>query len=210
MKQNNKKAFSIIEVMIAIFVFAFGLTSVFAMLSWSIRMSDYSRNLIIASHLADEQLELFKNIRDSNYKKWQLWDIENPSEWHGTATFNEPSLVAKYYKLRYNDTNISWSFPIKAEELASFQAPDKNVQPTPSELSYMENYRLCITPYWRYTYDCLTAANEETSYYRYLQIEAPEYVSAEAALEVTSVVIWKGKKFHSTEISTIVTDWKRY
>jgi len=210
MKQFNTKGFSIIEVMIAIFVFAFGLTSVFAMLSWSIRMSDYSRNLIIASHLADEQLELFKNIRDSNYKKWQQWDIENPADWYWGSTFNELGSVNKNYILKYNSPNVSWAFPIQSEELTNFQAPNWNNQPTTSELSYMNNnYRLCITPEWLYTYDCSVPTNEETSYYRYISVQTPEYVTDDA-LEITSVVIWRGKKFHSTKISTIVTDWKRY
>ena len=203
--KNNKKAFSIIEVMIAIFVFAFGLTSVFAMLSWSINMSDYSRNLIIASHLADEQIELYKNIRDSNYKKSQQWNIQNPADWFWSDVFVEGT----YYKLTYNNASAA-NFPIKVEELVNFQWPVANAQPTQSELIYMnDNYKLCITPKWRYTYDCTTSANQDTIYYRYIKVKTPEFITSNA-VEVTSMVIWRGKKFHSTEISTIVTDWKRY
>jgi hypothetical protein len=50
------------------------------MLSGSITMSDYSRNLIIASNLANEQVELFKNVRDSNYSKVKYWIQINPSD----------------------------------------------------------------------------------------------------------------------------------
>ena len=206
MKQQDKKAFSIIEVMIAIFVFAFGLTSVFAMLSWSINMSDYSRNLIVASHLADEQLELFKNVRDSNYRRWQKWDIENPAETNfSSATFFSEG---SYYKLMYNNSNLSGSFPIKVEELLNFQEGN-----SASELDYMNNnYRLCITPEWQYTYDCNTSGNEESSYYRFIHIEKPNYSgwNIDDAYKVTSTVIWTSKKTHRTEISTVVTDWKRY
>ena len=206
MKKNNKNAFSIIEVMIAIFVFAFWLTSVFAMLSWSISMSDYSRNLIVASHLADEQLELFKNIRDSNYKKGKKWDIINPAERNVSAETNSFE-VGSYYRLEYHELWNSNSFPTLVKKLP-WDFGGWNDQ---DETYANDNSKLCITPDGQYTYDC--SGNKETAYYRYIRVEIPEYSGGqeiENAYKITSTVIWKWKKTHSTEVSTIVTDWKRY
>jgi Tfp pilus assembly protein PilV len=82
MRVNKKKttlsAFSIIEVLIGIFIFSLGLVSIYALLASSLRINDYNSNAIIASNLAREQVELFRNIRDTNYKKLQVWNQINP------------------------------------------------------------------------------------------------------------------------------------
>jgi hypothetical protein len=45
----------------------------------SLRINDYNNNAIIASNLAREQVELFRNIRDTNYKKLQVWNQMYPN-----------------------------------------------------------------------------------------------------------------------------------
>jgi Tfp pilus assembly protein PilV len=74
----NKKAMSIIEVMIAIFIFTLGISSVFMIISSTSGINSYNKNFIIASNLAREQIELIRNTRDTNYKKFQKWNILNP------------------------------------------------------------------------------------------------------------------------------------
>jgi len=76
---TSQKAFSIIEVMIGIFVFSLGLISIYALLASSLNVNSYNRNAIIASQLAREQLEFVYNLRDTNYEKLQLWNLVSPS-----------------------------------------------------------------------------------------------------------------------------------
>jgi hypothetical protein len=42
-------------------------------------LNDYNKNYIIATNLAREQLELVRNIRDSNYKQIKKYNQINPS-----------------------------------------------------------------------------------------------------------------------------------
>jgi Tfp pilus assembly protein PilV len=75
---TNNSGFSIIEVLIGIFVFSLGLISIYALLASSLSINTYNKNAIIASNLAREQVELFRNIRDTNYTKLQVWKQKNP------------------------------------------------------------------------------------------------------------------------------------
>ena len=206
--QNNW--FSIIEVMIWLFVFALWFTSIFMMLSGSITMSDYSRNLIIASNLANEQVELYKNIRDSNYKKVKNWRQVQPNkswsdvEWTPNWLFEKD----KFYKIEnnYND----WAdFPILVQSESALSDIWEDILGLPS---WIDTFKLCVDKIWRYTYDC-SGDNTETAFYRFLYLSDAEYEWSanpiEWAYRVTSKVIWmQGSKFE-TEISTIVTDWKK-
>lgn len=64
---KNKKGFSILEVLAAVFVLSIGITAVLSLMSNSISNSVDSRNSIIASALAQEGAELVRNIRDNNF-----------------------------------------------------------------------------------------------------------------------------------------------
>lgn len=65
MKKQTKKAYSLIEVMIATFVLAVGIVAIVALLANSIKHSIDSRNQVIASKLAGEGIELVLNARDN-------------------------------------------------------------------------------------------------------------------------------------------------
>lgn len=57
------------EVVLASFVLTLGLTSVVALISSSFRSSVENQNIIIASELAQEGIELVRNVRDNNLVK---------------------------------------------------------------------------------------------------------------------------------------------
>jgi len=61
-----KKAFSILELVIAIFVLTIGIIGALQLISSTIRNSINTRNSVIASGLAQEGVELVRNIRDNN------------------------------------------------------------------------------------------------------------------------------------------------
>ena len=94
------------------------------MLSGSITMSDYSRNLIIASNLANEQVELFKNIRDSNYTKVKSWIQVQPNKsWRDVESDPNGRFVkGKFYKIE-NNYSPTADFPI----LVKHESPLLNI-----------------------------------------------------------------------------------
>lgn len=79
-QDRTRSAFSIIELMVGIFIFTLGLLSVYMVLMTSINANERNKNAIIASNLAREQIEILRNIRDTNYKKLQIWNQQDPQE----------------------------------------------------------------------------------------------------------------------------------
>ena len=106
----NKKAMSIIEVMIAIFIFTLWLASVFMIISSAGNINNYNKDFIIASNLAREQVELIRNIRDTNYKKFQKWNMLRPESWNYTNVFS--GSTSGFYKIE--NWNWVWGFHIKS------------------------------------------------------------------------------------------------
>lgn len=179
---NLRNAFSIIEVMIGVFIFSLWLVAIYALLISSLNLSEYNKNAIIASQLAVEQVEIIRNARDTNYKTIAAWD-NLPWGWR---------LSEGYYRVENNLEN--WQ--IKIEEIPNFVEWS-------GELVNMENYRLCLTPENIYTYDCSWA--QDTYFYRYLHIQS----IGENKLQLSSKAIWYSRWYHEFDIQTIITDWRR-
>jgi len=198
--QNTHKAFSIIEVMVGIFIFSLWLVSIYALLASSLSASSYSENAIVASNLSREQIELFKNIRDTNYKKLNVWNKVNP--YTDFQIDNEVFELGKYYTLENNFWNSDSS--IDVGEITWFKQWE-------DELLSMKKYQLCLDENEVYTYDC-DSNNTQTVYYRYLYLEElrdEDNTVITDAVKVTSKVIWTKRGYHEFYIDTIITDWRR-
>lgn len=203
MKNLNTKWFSIIEVLVGIFIFSLGLVSVFMLLSSSMNLNELNKNKIIAANLAREQVELFRNIRDVNYATLHSWNQINPE-----GSYSNPSdffSTGSYYTL---ENNFSSGFPVVVEQINSFGEGA-------SELGWkMQDYRLYQTPEGVYTYSS-APGNISTYFYRFLEISPVLYSDGGGekeisdAFTVTSKVIWYKRGYHELQIDTIVTDWRR-
>ncbi len=201
--KNKSLWFSVIEVLIWILIFSLWLVSIFMVIASYIKLNDYNKNEIIASNLARENIELFRNIRDSNYKKVLQWNQIDPSN----TNFSNIFKTGAYYKLE-NDFSIWASFPIKVDEITNFWEWE-------AELMWkMQDYKLCLDTENRYTYSCITW-NTPTYFYKYLKLEELDYMSGwiqqviPNAYRVISKVIWYNRWYHEIEIRTILTDWRR-
>ena len=183
---SSKSAFSIIEVIIGIFIFTLWLVAVYALMISSLALSEYNKNAIIASQLAVEQIEIVRNIRDTNYKTVGGWNIISGNErftpWHYTVE---------------NDFSGWWN--IKIFEIRNFQEWQEF-------MTEMESYKLCKNNNNVYTYDC-SWWNRKTPYYRYLHIESDP--NNDNILKLTSKVIWYSRWYHEYDIKTLITDWRR-
>lgn len=94
MKINIKKIFNLdnrgqglIEVFIAIYLFLVALLSIMNLVSYNIQVQNFNHNMLIASNLAREGVEIVRNIRDTN------WLSSNPDtgniEWDNSLIYNE-------------------------------------------------------------------------------------------------------------------------
>jgi hypothetical protein len=204
--KKNKKWFSIIEVMVWIFIFTLWMVWVFAIISSTLRINDYNENYIIASNLANEQLELIKNIRDSNYSVLKPYNLLNPN-WNTYNPSDKFEIWIKY--IIENDYSNTSLFPIKIDEITDFwEWADKlNTK--------MLNYNLCLDSRNRYTYDCITSWNKKTIFYKYIEILPVQYMSGwiieniDNSFLIRSKVIWNKKWYHNFEVKSIIADWKR-
>lgn len=206
MKQRVKPLwFSVIEILIAILIFSFWLVAVYMVIASSLRLNDYNKNFIIAANLAREEIEYFKNIRDVNYVNIHKWTQIHPN---GSYAHNDDFFTPGSYYTLENDYSPTSTFPIKVQKISDFW----------EGLSFlntkMQNYRLCLDSEKKYTYNC-SGGNEKTYFYRFLKVEPLEYMSwgldyiEPDGLKITAKVIWYQRGYNDTDISTIVTDWKR-
>ena len=199
-KLINFKAFTIIEILIWIFIFSLWMVWIFAIISSTSRLNDYNENYIIASNLANEQIELIKNIRDSNYEKIKKFNQKDPS----SNNYNDLFEIWKKYKVENNYNAISDNFPIIVEEISNFiESKD--------EISWdMTNYILCLDSFNRYTFDC-SSWNTKTRFYKYVSFEELSDINwkIDNAYLLKSKVIWFYWWYHEFEIKSVLADWKR-
>ncbi len=211
MKNKNilLSGFSIIEVMIGIFVFSLWLVAIFALLSSSLNVNELNKNSIIAGQLAREQIELVRNIRDTNYKKLKVWNQHNPSDVltknnliDETIQADKVFLPGHYYFVE-NDY-LSWDISVDL----LWTSIDEGA----SHLSTMRNqFGLCFDTLNRYI-KCTASNAKDTKFFKYVKVEQAKDewdADIEDAYIISSKIIWYKRGYHELEIKTIITDWRR-
>lgn len=193
--KKNKKAFSLIEVLVGMILFIMGMVSVYAIISSTMKLNSYNKDYIIASSLAREQIELVRNIRDTNFAKIQNYKILNPML--GYSTMNT-FVTGTYYKIQNNFSDIA-NFSVTAEKWPNFKEEK-------SELSQNSEYKLCINDKKLYVY-CNGDTNlKQTPFYKYIKIDPVD--DYQNAFKVISKVVWVWRGYHSFEIQALFTDYK--
>lgn len=197
--KSNKKGFSIIEILVGMFVFSMWIVSVYLVIHSIINMNDYNKNYIVTSNLAREQIELVRNIRDSNYQQLKKYNQINPAN----AEYDKVFEVWKSYIIE-NDYRGSADFPIRVTEITN--------------LADKEMYRMCLDSKNRYTYtygwtnpNCV----KELQYFSYVTVAPVEFIqwattqTISDALKFTSKVEWHIRWKHNFKLPVIIADWKR-
>ena len=100
-KKNNNKGFTIVETLVALFVFSIAVISMMMSLSRGIQGTAYSREKIIASYLAQEGIEYIRNLRDDYVYK--------DANWVGFKKILIDSGCEDSTGCYFNDNNISFS-----------------------------------------------------------------------------------------------------
>ena len=63
----NKKGFTLIEVLLAVFIISVAVLGLYNGINYSYHSVETAKEVFTASYLAEEGVELVKNIRDSNF-----------------------------------------------------------------------------------------------------------------------------------------------
>lgn len=72
--RNNQKGFTLVESMIAVGLLVTGVVGVLTLVSRSIGFSGLAFNRLTAANLAQEGIEVVRNIRDTNWINGLAWD----------------------------------------------------------------------------------------------------------------------------------------
>lgn len=72
--KQNPKAITLIEVLISIAIFSIGILSISYLIINNVWLSERTKLKTTATMLAKEWMELVYNRRDTNIKKWRLWN----------------------------------------------------------------------------------------------------------------------------------------
>lgn len=87
------KAFTLSEVMVAIFVILVGILGVYTVIQQTISYISFSNSKLIATYLAQEGMEIVRNIRDTNWLEEEDW-ANGLGTGDRQADYNDSSLSA--------------------------------------------------------------------------------------------------------------------
>jgi len=89
-----RSAFSLVEIVVILFIISLGLVGILSLIIQNIQSQSYNKNNFIAYQLAQEGVELIRQVRDSNWKNGVNF---------GTNLVPLSGFVAEYY-MDYRDT----------------------------------------------------------------------------------------------------------
>ncbi len=88
-----KRGFTLLEVIVAIFVIMVGITGTLGIIQQGISYTQLSSSRLVANYLAQEGIEIVRNIRDTNWLEENPWSDGIPSgNWE--ADYNDSTLTS--------------------------------------------------------------------------------------------------------------------
>lgn len=149
-KKINKKGFSLMEVIISVAVVITALVSSIALISFSVSGASANKSKLIAAILAQEGLEIVRNIRDNNW----LLGKTGPYDWkEGLAeTFG-----TTFHTVQYDELTLISGSPKLYIDTTGFYTHDETSTVTPFERKIYINYipgnnnqiKVVCEVYWR-------------------------------------------------------------
>ena len=210
---SHRRWFTLVELIIGMTVFAIGLTGILALLSSTMSNSRYSRDEIVVAGLLREQMELVKNIRDTNLQNYVAWD-----KIYTERSLNSDWAEGKYIiQNDYSSSGItfdsSWNGDITASPVYL-----RDVTTTlPADTAWIwERTRLYLDDQERYTHD--TSATP-TSYASYIIVSPLGYENTwihtpiqkgwknQGYVVDARVIVKTANTYREYDAKTAITDW---
>lgn len=226
--KKYKKAESLIEVIIAIFVIAVGSGAATTLIVSALQANSFSRDNLVALNLAVEGLEAVRIIRDTNWLKFS-YDKENcwnvlPEMGLGVDCDDPKSLLSSgYYTVDLNPKTYSWQAnfigtdTLVALDLKNQQANSNEayrlgfIDITPNQDTNKNSNLLDDTDIY-VTRDAITTETGVSRFYRMITITYLDDPNPESANEamVESLVQWQDRgQTHQVKLSTILTNYQK-
>ena len=109
-QSKRNKGFTLLEVILAIFVIMVGIAGTLGLIQQGISYTQLSSSRLTANYLAQEGIEIVRNIRDANWLKMSTWSDGIPSgDWE--ADYKTQNLTRSYAGTPLNiDSNGFYSY----------------------------------------------------------------------------------------------------
>lgn len=116
----SKNAFTILEVMLAIFILTAAIGGSFILIQKTLFSVSQSQSKLIAVYLGQEGIEIVRNIRDTNWLKGLSWDngLEE-GEWE--ADYNDEGLTQQYNGGQFLKTDTDGFYDYSGDTLTQFK-----------------------------------------------------------------------------------------
>jgi prepilin-type N-terminal cleavage/methylation domain-containing protein len=201
--------FTLVELIVGMTIFAIGLSGIYALLVSTMGNASYSRHEIVVANLLREQMELVKNIRDTNIRNFLPWN-KLPQDMTGSGVFTiENGFLTGSIEMTH--TGLITKSPVKLNDIY-----------TPYISSTLESHRfdiarLYLDNRWRYTHVNTGTGTPYASYviisilwyndsaWNLVKVEKdgkPQWYIIDAR-----VIVKSGNRYREYDAKTIVTDW---
>lgn len=185
--KSFQKGFLLADVMIAVFITTSALVAIMAAMSPSLKTEFFKRDEIIATGLAQEGIELIRNIRDNNWKTCTD---------HAAGPCIRPRVPMSAFLAPFpaSNTTVCPSYDYKYNDL-----PTTPLLPCSATTGYRYLKPDPITGVYATT-DAATGAK----FMRTITIQSPTGITR----KVISTVTWgTGAAAHTVTLTDILTDW---
>ncbi|MBA4336199.1 hypothetical protein C0416_00300 [bacterium] len=207
---NKKRGFSIPEVIVAISLVVLIILTATNLLVSSMRANRNNVNRIIAYNLAQEALEGFRNVRDSNWLQNQNWRGSDKYNFFGENFFEDGKyIIGKKHSLFKGDECTQPLEFVNSVETVRYAAPwEISIYSDEGSKLYYGG----VSNYTEYTHQI--GANF-SGFKRWVEIKTVPYQEASdedadaLKIGITAVVEWDERGVtKSIRVPTILTDWK--
>ncbi len=199
--RTNTSWFTLIELIVWMTIFAIWLSGIYALLQSIMGNASYSRHEIVVANLLREEIELIKNIRDTNIRNFLPWD----SALIISDTWIESQFSSWIYIVEndYATAIMSLDASLGQIKKSPVYMKRKNILPTDT-WALWESMRLYIDDQGRYTH---TLTSTGTPYASYLNLIPLSYIDGGSLVYITQ----DGKpQWYIIDARVIVRSWANY
>lgn len=206
------RGFTLVEVVVGMTVFSIGLTAIFALLSTTMTSASYARHETVVAGLLREQMELVKNLRDTNLKNYARWDTI--ATWALVPGYLEGGI----YTIQNDYT--SWETKYDTNGIITYSPVSLKSKVLPSDdIEKFTTARLTLDAQGRYTHD---QTGTPTPYASYIIVSPLGYTGAtgnftpvqkdsknQGYIIDARVIVKNWNNYREYDAKTAITDWVR-
>ena len=217
-KKRNYKSQGIIESLVAITVVVVGLVSVLTLAVFNLRVQVCSHDMLIATNLAKEGIEVVRSIRDTNWMNGDDWDqgliteYDNPvSEERGFLFRNGSVWEGEDDEYFIEDIGCSWEECVISDDLARLYLKSLDDKILYDQSGFMSPLEFVATKFYRVVFVneiCLDDSNQEYILTVYNQ-HCEDFTDEKIGFQIKSKVGWYDKDIMRTvEAEEWIYNWR--